>query len=125
MANVKTNQLLGAHTSTAGGVSKAVDLARKLGFTAMQIFSKNTNRWKSKPLEEKEIESFKSKLQESDIKFVVVHDSYLINLCSLSEELLQKSREAFIDELNRCEQLGIPYLNFHPDLTAVTAKKTE
>ena len=107
-------QLLGAHTSTAGGVSKAVDLAEKLKFTAMQIFSKNNNRWKAKPLEETEIELFRTKLAESGIKFVVVHDSYLINLCSLSEDLLKKSREAFIDELTRCELLDIPYLNFHP-----------
>ncbi len=107
-------QLLGAHTSIAGGISNAVDLASKLKFTAMQIFSKNNNRWNAKPLEEKEIESFRSKLSKSEIKFIVVHDSYLINLCSSSEELLQKSRESFIDELNRCEQLSIPYLNFHP-----------
>ncbi len=107
-------QLLGAHTSIAGGVSKAVDLAEKLNFTAMQIFSKNNNRWSAKPLDDTEIELFKMKLTESNIDFVVVHDSYLINLCSLSEELLEKSREAFVDELLRCELLGIPYLNFHP-----------
>lgn len=108
------NQLLGAHTSTQGGVSKAVELADKLEFTAMQIFSKNSNRWAAKPLEETEIKTFKDKLTASKIEFVVVHDSYLINLCSPSEELLEKSREAFLDELIRCEQLGIPYLNFHP-----------
>ncbi len=107
-------QLLGAHTSITGGVSKAVDLAEQLKFSAMQIFSKNNNRWYAKPLEENEIKAFKTKLGESGIKFVVVHDSYLINLCSLSEELLKKSRESFIDELTRCEKLGIPYLNFHP-----------
>ena len=107
-------QLLGAHTSISGGVSKAVDLAEKLKFTAMQIFSKNNNRWYAKPLDENEITTFKTKLGESGIKFVVVHDSYLINLCSLSEELLKKSRESFFDELVRCEKLGIPYLNFHP-----------
>ncbi len=107
-------QLLGAHTSISGGVSKAVDLAEKLKFTAMQIFSKNNNRWYAKPLDENEITAFKTKLGKSGIKFVVVHDSYLINLCSLSEELLKKSRESFIDELVRCEKLGIPYLNFHP-----------
>lgn len=107
-------QLLGAHTSIAGGISKAVDLAVKLKFNAMQIFSKNNNRWYAKSLENSEIESFKSKLAHSGIKFVVVHDSYLINLCSVNPELLQKSRESFIDELLRCEQLNIAYLNFHP-----------
>jgi deoxyribonuclease IV len=107
-------QLLGAHTSIAGGVSKAIDLAVKLGFNAMQIFTKNNNRWANKPLSTEEIESFRIKLKNSGIKFVVAHDSYLINLCAADPELLQKSREAFLDELLRCSLLGIPYLNFHP-----------
>ncbi|MCB9248183.1 MAG: deoxyribonuclease IV [Ignavibacteriales bacterium] len=106
--------LLGAHTSTSGGVSKAVERAEKLGFTAMQIFTKNNNRWFAKPLDEKEITKFKSKLENSNVKFVVAHDSYLINLCANDVDLLEKSRNAFVDELTRCEQLGIPYLNFHP-----------
>jgi len=107
-------QLLGAHTSTSGGVSKSVDLAEKFCFTAMQIFTKNNNRWIQKPLEEKEIEAFKTKLKNSKIKFVVSHDSYLINLCGKDKEILKKSRIALIDELERCELLGIPHLNFHP-----------
>lgn len=106
--------LLGAHTSISGGVSKSIELAEKLGFSAMQIFTKNNNRWQAKPLEEKEINSFREKLAESKIKFVVSHDSYLINLCASKLELLKKSRNAFIYELERCELLGIPYLNFHP-----------
>ena len=108
------DQLLGAHTSTSGGVSKSVDLAEKLGFTAMQIFTKNNNRWFQKLLEEKEIESFKIKLEHSQIKFVVSHDSYLINLCAKDKTILGKSRIALLDELERCELLGIPHLNFHP-----------
>ncbi len=107
-------QLLGAHTSTAGGVSKAVERAEKLGFTAMQIFTKNNNRWQAKPLEEKEIERYKSLIEKSNIGYVVSHDSYLINLCAKDETNLEKSRNAFVDELTRCEQLGIKYLNFHP-----------
>jgi deoxyribonuclease-4 len=106
--------LIGAHTSTSGGVSKAIDRAQDLGFTAIQIFTKNNNRWISKPLEKNEIELFKTKLSNSNIDFVVSHDSYLINLCASNSELLEKSRNAFIDELRRCEILGIPYLNFHP-----------
>lgn len=108
------NQLLGAHTSTAGGVSNSVDLAQKLGFTAMQIFIKNNNRWIQKSLEEKEIEAFKSKLKPSKIEFVVSHDSYLINLCAKDKSILKKFRTAFLDELKRCELLSIPYLNIHP-----------
>ncbi|MDP2304008.1 MAG: deoxyribonuclease IV [Ignavibacteria bacterium] len=107
-------QLLGAHTSIQGGVSAAVDLAEKLKFTAMQIFTKNNNQWKGKPLSDEEINSYKLKLKDSGIKFVVSHDSYLINLCAKDEEILQKSRDAFLDELTRCELLDIPFLNFHP-----------
>jgi deoxyribonuclease-4 len=108
------DQLLGAHTSIAGGVSTSVDRAEKLGFTAMQIFTKNNNRWFQKRLDEKEISAFKSKLEKSNIKFVVSHDSYLINLCAAKKIILEKSRKAFLDELERCELLGISHLNFHP-----------
>lgn len=117
MINKKRNnleQLLGAHTSINGGVSTAVDLAEKLGFTAMQIFTKNNNRWFSKELGDKEIEIYTTRLKASNIKFVVAHDSYLINLCSKDLEILNKSRDSFLDELKRCELLGIPHLNFHP-----------
>jgi deoxyribonuclease IV len=107
-------QKLGAHTSINGGVFTAVDLAEKLGFTAMQIFTKNNNRWYSKELSEKEIEIYTNRLKASNIKFVVAHDSYLINLCAKDLEILKKSRDSFIDELKRCELLGIPHLNFHP-----------
>ena len=106
--------LLGAHTSISGGVSKAIERAEKLGFTAIQIFTKNNNRWFSKPLEEEEINKFKTKFLSSNVKLVVSHDSYLINLCAVKPELLEKSRKAFVDELERCEILDIPYLNFHP-----------
>ncbi len=106
--------LLGAHTSTAGGVSKAITLAERLGFTAIQIFSKNNNRWEAKPLDPNEVEKFRSLWKISNIKFIVTHDSYLINLCAKSEVNLDKSRNAYIDELERCEILGIKHLNFHP-----------
>jgi len=107
-------QLLGAHTSIAGGVSTSVERAEKVNFTAMQIFSKNNNRWLAKPLSDNEIKLFRERLTQSNIKFTAVHDSYLINLCAKNKELLKKSRNAFVDEINRCEQLGIEYLNFHP-----------
>jgi deoxyribonuclease-4 len=111
---LKLNHLMGAHTSIQGGVSAAVDLAQKLKFSAMQIFTKNNNRWSAKPLSDEEIYLYKSKLASSGIKVVVAHDSYLINLCAKDKNLLKKSRVALIDELERCEQLGIPHLNFHP-----------
>ena len=107
-------QLLGAHTSISGGVSSSIERAEKMHFTAMQIFSKNNNQWNAKPITDEEAEKFRSSLKQSNIKFVVVHDSYLINLCAKSKELLKKSRNAFVDEINRCELLGIKFLNFHP-----------
>jgi deoxyribonuclease IV len=107
-------QQLGAHTSINGGVYNAVDLAEKLGFHAMQIFTKNNNRWHAKELSDEEIDTYKARLKTSNIKVVVAHDSYLINLCSKDTEMLNKSRESFLDELKRCELLGIHHLNFHP-----------
>lgn len=107
-------QLLGAHTSIEGGVSKAVDLASSLKFNTMQIFTKNNNRWFANPLNENELNNYKDKLSKTKIYPVVAHDCYLINLCATDEEILRKSREAFTDELYRCEQLEIPFLNFHP-----------
>ncbi len=109
-----SKHLLGAHTSIQGGVAESIPLAEKLKFNAMQIFTKNNNRWFAKPLNENEIVLFKSRLKNSNIKFVVSHDCYLINLCAKDKEILTKSRAAFLDELERCELLGIPYLNFHP-----------
>ncbi len=107
-------QLLGAHTSVAGGVSKAIILAEKLGFNAIQIFSKNNNRWEAKPLDEEEVNKFKLLWKDSNIDFIVTHDSYLINLCAKDCNNLEKSRNAFVDEIERCQILGIKHLNFHP-----------
>ncbi|MBU1096226.1 MAG: deoxyribonuclease IV [Bacteroidetes bacterium] len=106
--------ILGAHTSIAGGIHYSVDRAQNNGFAAMQIFTKNNNQWNAEPLDEKIIALFRQSWNSSGIKFIVAHDSYLINLCAKDKQLLNKSRKAFIDELERCEQLGIPHLNFHP-----------
>jgi len=111
---MKINHILGAHTSIAGGVDKAVDLAGKLNFQTMQIFTKSGNRWGDRPLSEQTIENYKNKLSKTKISPVIAHDSYLINLCASNEELLKKSIDSFADELERCEKLGIEYLNFHP-----------
>lgn len=108
------DQLLGAHTSIQGGVNAAIPLAQKLGFTAMQIFTKNNNRWSAPPLKEEEATSFREGIVASGIKFVMAHDSYLINLGSPDDEIFNKSVNAMTDELERCEMLGIPQLNFHP-----------
>jgi len=80
--------LLGAHTSTSGGVATAIERADKLGFTAIQIFTKNNNRWFAKSIEFEEAEKFKNMFESSEIEFIVSHDSYLINLCASKLELL-------------------------------------
>ena len=105
---------MGAHTSIQGGVNAAIPLAEKLGFTAMQIFTKNNNRWSAPPLKEEEAAAFREGIAKSGIRFVMAHDSYLINLGAPSDEAFQKSVDAMVDELERCEMLGIPQLNFHP-----------
>jgi deoxyribonuclease-4 len=110
----KTGILLGAHMSISGGVHTAVDRATSIGCTALQVFTKNNNQWNAKPLAGDDIQTYKRKIAEANIAPVVAHDSYLINLCATNPDILKKSRAAFIDELTRCEELGIQLLNFHP-----------
>jgi deoxyribonuclease-4 len=100
--------------STSGGVHTAVDRALSIGCTALQVFTKNNNQWSAKPLAEEEIENYKRRIAEATITPVMAHDSYLINLCAMNPDTLERSRKAFIDELTRCEQFGIQLLNFHP-----------
>ncbi len=107
---------IGAHVSAAGGVENAPKNAKAIGATAFALFTKNQRQWKAKPLTAKSIEAFKKYC--SDFGYgkgqILPHDSYLINLGHPEKEALQKSRDAFIDEMQRCEQLSIDRLNFHP-----------
>lgn len=107
---------IGAHVSAAGGVENSPGLANEIGATGFALFTKNQRRWKAKPLSEKNIAGFKEQCQRFDfpMEAIIPHDSYLINLGHPEKEGLQKSRDAFLDELQRCEQLGIQKLNFHP-----------
>jgi len=104
----------GAHMSTAGGVSKAFDRAESIGCATMQIFTRNNNRWATKPLDAKEIERWHARWQKSDVHPIVSHSSYLINLASSDDALWQKSIDAFIDELDRAEALGLMGVVLHP-----------
>ena len=107
---------IGAHTSSAGGVENAVAEAVRIGGNALALFTRNQKSWVSKPLDPKNISAFKKALQDAriDSKHVLPHDSYLINLGNPTEEGLQKSRAAFLDEMQRAEQLGLTLVNFHP-----------
>ena len=116
MSNQKNKKFVGAHVSASGGVFNAPLNARAIGAKAFALFTKNQRQWKAKPLDEETIEKFKQNLKQSgiDAKHVLPHDSYLINLGHPEEEKWKKSLDAFIDEVKRCEQLGLDKLNFHP-----------
>jgi len=107
---------IGAHVSASGGVENAPLNAKKIGAKAFGLFTKNQRQWVGKPLSKKSIDEFKINLKEAGIKaeHVLPHDSYLINLGHHLEDKLKKSRDAFIDELKRAQQLGLKLLNFHP-----------
>ena len=107
---------VGAHVSAAGGVENAPLNAQAIGAKAFALFTKNQRQWQAKPLSEESIDAFKTNLEKVGIQpeQVLPHDSYLINLGHPTSEGIDKSRAAFIDELQRCAQLGLPLLNFHP-----------
>jgi deoxyribonuclease-4 len=107
---------IGAHVSAAGGVFNAPKNAFDLNATAFALFTKNQRRWEAKPFTLDDIQKFKGACLRYNFKpeQILPHDSYLINLGHPEEEALIKSRNAFLDELQRCEQLGLTLLNFHP-----------
>ncbi|MBN1007072.1 deoxyribonuclease IV [Amphritea sp. ZJ14W] len=110
------NYFVGAHVSASGGVENAPLNAAKLGANAFALFTKNQRRWEAKPLTKGNISTFRDSCERLGFtpEQILPHDSYLINLGHPEPEALEKSRAAFIDELQRCEQLGLCYLNFHP-----------
>ena len=107
---------VGAHVSAGGGVANAPLNARAIGAKAFALFTKNQRQWKAKPFTSENIEKFKENCKECGYlpEHVLPHDSYLINLGHPEKEGLEKSRDAFLDEMQRCEQLGLKLLNFHP-----------
>lgn len=107
---------VGAHVSAAGGVDQAVIRAHELKATAFALFTKNQRQWQAAPLSETVIAQFKAACQHYGYQpaQILPHDSYLINLGHPDSEALEKSRCAFIDEMARCQQLGLSLLNFHP-----------
>lgn len=106
--------LFGSHLSIAGGYYKAVDRAGQLGFDTVQIFTKNNNQWRAKPITDAEVEQFETSLKRNGIKKPISHDSYLINLASPDDELWNKSIDAMVVELERAHQLGIWHVVAHP-----------
>jgi deoxyribonuclease-4 len=109
-------KFIGAHVSAGGGVENAPLNAKEIGANAFALFTKNQRQWVSPPLSAKSIDAFKANCGKFGFlpEMILPHDSYLINLGHPEEEPLAKSREAFLDEMQRCEQLGLKLLNFHP-----------
>ncbi|MGY3928209.1 deoxyribonuclease IV [Aeromonas simiae] len=107
---------IGAHVSAAGGVENTIDRALAIGANAFALFTKNQRQWQAAPLTPSSIDGFKKAMARAGFlpEQVLPHDSYLINLGHPEPEALAKSRDAFLDEMRRCEQLGLCYLNFHP-----------
>lgn len=106
--------LLGAHMSIAGGYFKAADAAAALGMETVQIFSKNNNQWKGKPLSDDDVRLFREALERGHLKKPCAHNSYLINLASPDDVLWRKSIDASVDELQRAEALGVDGVVMHP-----------
>lgn len=111
---MKKNTLIGAHVSIAGGFDKSIESGERIQANCIQIFTKSNRQWRAKPIDKEAAELFKDKLKKSNIQAVVAHASYLINLGSKNPETVQKSKEALTVELDRCDQLGIPFLVLHP-----------
>ena len=111
-----SKKFIGAHVSVAGGVENAPINANEIGATAFALFTKNQRQWMAKPLSTESIIAFKMNCKKYGYQphQILPHDSYLINLGHPEAEALQKSRNAFSDEMQRCEQLGLDRLNFHP-----------
>ncbi len=107
---------IGAHVSASGGVEYAPVNAHEIGANAFALFTKNQRQWASKPLTAESIDLFQQNCEKYGFlpEYILPHDSYLINLGHPEEEGLTKSRAAFLDEMQRCEQLGLKLLNFHP-----------
>nr|WP_317918066.1 deoxyribonuclease IV [Vibrio sp. MACH09] len=111
-----SQKYIGAHVSAAGGVENAPIRAKEIGANAFALFTKNQRQWVAKPLTEESIKAFKENCAQYGFSAeqILPHDSYLINLGAPEAEKLEKSRAAFIDEMERCNQLGLTLLNFHP-----------
>jgi deoxyribonuclease IV len=109
-------KFIGAHVSASGGVENAPDNAGRIGATAMAFFTKNQKRWFASPLEEKSIQLFKQRCEQFQLSpaYILPHGSYLVNIGSPEPDKLQISRNSLIDEIKRCEMMGLKYLNIHP-----------
>lgn len=119
----KKKLLLGAHLSIAGGYEQALIKGASIGCTAVQIFTKSSRQWASKPITPEQALLFKNTLDNSSCNVVITHASYLINIGSSNQELRQKSINALKEELARCHALGIGFLVLHPGTYSTTLEE--
>ena len=105
---------LGAHMSIAGGLPRAVDRAALHGCESLQIFTKSAGQWRARPLPDAEVATFRRRVEETGIRPVVAHASYLINLAARGDHLRRQSIESLLEELDRAEVLGLAGLVLHP-----------
>ena len=115
---------MGAHMSVAGGVDRALDRARDAGCTALQIFLKNNNQWRAKPLDEAVIERFRAEIAKGDLGKPIAHASYLLNLASPKKDLVAKSMANLLDDLDRADRLGVVGIVLHPGAHVGRGEKT-
>ena len=115
--------LLGAHMSVAGGIYKAAEESAAHQCQTVQVFTKNASQWKGKPLTQEDIDNFRRAAKKAELKHNLSHNSYLINLASPDDELFAKSIEAFVDEMERAEQLELDYLVAHPGAHVKTGEE--
>src|SRR5579884_1575915 len=106
--------LFGAHMSTAGGLHNAPLAAQAHGCRTLQLFTKNANQWRAPELTDEQVRLFRRTCRAAGVRRTAAHDSYLINLASPDDALYRRSVEAFVDELQRAERLGLSYLVTHP-----------
>src|SRR4051812_914742 len=106
--------LFGAHLSIAGGHHNALLEAQTMGCDTVQLFTKQPSQWAAKPIEQEQASLFRSTLRKSGLRLPVAHDSYLINPASPDDALYRRSLDAFVEEMNRAEVLGVRYLVVHP-----------
>lgn len=121
---LKNNPLIGAHTSTAGGLDQALWEGKKIGATTVQLFTSNQKQWKARELTSEIKDKWKKAVEETQLSSLMSHGSYLINLAGPRQEILEKSKQAFQKEIERCLELEISYLNFHPG-ACLTAERSK
>ncbi len=121
--SVTKKMLIGGHISTAGGIYLSPERAHNFSFRTFQIFSKNQMQWKAKPFNPEDVEKFRCEVKARNMKGLMVHASYLLNMGTPDQELRSKVVEAFGEEIRRADILGIDFLTFHPGSSTGTTEK--